>query len=194
MRIKSKMENNYKLMHENLPLNGLITDIGCGYGFMDYMLHFLEPERSILGIDYDEEKIAVANHCISKNDNLEFKQNDVTSVTLQNSDAFILADVLHYLNEEDQKKLIRQCVDKLNPDGTIIIRDADRNMKHKHLGTRISEIFSTQLGFNKTSTTRKELFFTSNENILSILEPYNLQVEIIDQTRYTSNLIYIVRK
>ena len=45
---------------------GKILDIGCGYGFMSYMLHFTSPEREITGIDYDEEKIETANHCFSK--------------------------------------------------------------------------------------------------------------------------------
>ena len=69
MRIKVRMEKNYQLFHEFLPQTGSILDIGCGYGFMPYMLQFTAPDRHITGIDYDEQKIATANHCFSKNDN-----------------------------------------------------------------------------------------------------------------------------
>ncbi len=55
-----------------LPRQGRILDIGCGYGFMSYMLHFAAQEREIIGYDYDEEKIEVANHCFSRNKNIRF--------------------------------------------------------------------------------------------------------------------------
>ena len=67
MRIKVRMEKNYQLFNDLLPKQGNILDIGCGYGFMPYMLHFVCPQRVITGIDYDEQKIATANHCFSKN-------------------------------------------------------------------------------------------------------------------------------
>ena len=59
MRIKTKMERNYEDFHRMLPEKGDIMDIGCGYGFMSYMLHFVAPGRNMLGVDYDADKIAV---------------------------------------------------------------------------------------------------------------------------------------
>ncbi len=38
------------------PSKGLITDIGCGYGFMAYMLHLMANKRRFKGIDYDKNK------------------------------------------------------------------------------------------------------------------------------------------
>ena len=72
MRVKIKLEKNYKQFDELLPKKGKILDLGCGYGFMSYMLHFTGPERQVTGVDYDEEKIATANHCFSKNVNDQF--------------------------------------------------------------------------------------------------------------------------
>ena len=61
MRVKLRLENNYEQFHELLPKEGKLLDIGCGYGFMSYMLQFAGPKREITGLDYDEEKIATAN-------------------------------------------------------------------------------------------------------------------------------------
>ena len=72
LRVKIRLEKNYKIFHDLLPEKGRILDIGCGYGFMSYMLQFSAPEREIIGYDYDEEKIAVANHCFSRNENIQF--------------------------------------------------------------------------------------------------------------------------
>lgn len=193
LRIKLRIEKNYELFHQNLPLKGKITDIGCGYGFMDYMLGFLSEKRMITGIDYDKEKIEVATHCQAKNERLEFICGDALEMEFPASNAFILADVLHYFPEDEQEKLIVRCIDKLEENGVLIIRDADMQIGRKHLGTRLSEFFSTNIGFNKTSNDRKELYFTSREKIEKILSEHGLTVEVIDETRMTSNLIYIAK-
>ena len=56
MRVKLKLEKYYLPFHLLLPKRGTILDLGCGYGFMCYMLQFLSAERTITGVDYDEEK------------------------------------------------------------------------------------------------------------------------------------------
>lgn len=191
LKIKSRLENNYELFDRYLPKEGRITDIGCGYGFLGYMLSFLSDKRLITGIDYDREKIDVANHCPSKSDRLTFIHGDAATMDLPRSKAFVLADMLHYLPENEQEKLLVRCIDNLEDGGVIIIRDADRQMRRKHLGTRLSEFFSTNIGFNQTRDKKKELYFTSKEKVLKILEGKNMNVEIVDQTRVTSNIVFI---
>ena len=43
MKVKLRLEKNYRLFHNLLPEQGSILDAGCGYGFMSYMLHFAAP-------------------------------------------------------------------------------------------------------------------------------------------------------
>ena len=194
LKIKIRLDDHYQLFDKYLPEDGKITDIGCGYGFMAYMLQLMSPKRSILAYDYDIDKIETANHCALKNNNIDFIQADVTNMEFEQSDAFLLADVLHYLPEHEQEKLIANCVKNLKPDGVIIIRDADAGLKKKHAGTKISEILSTGLGFNKTWNNEKKLFFVSKEQYLEIFSQHNLSVNTLDETKMTSNLIYILRK
>ncbi len=191
MRIKTKLENNYALFHELLPAKGNIMDIGCGYGFMSYMLHFLSPERTILGVDYDEDKIAAAQHCYIRNEHVRFEAADITRYNLPHQDAFVILDVLHYLQPEAQEKLIRQCLQKLNPGGVIIVRDGDADLTERHKGTRLTELFSTRLlGFNKTGN---KLSFFSSSTLRSIVEKSGGTVEQIDNTKFTSNVIFIIK-
>jgi uncharacterized protein YueI len=96
--------------------------------------------------------------------------------------------------EDEQENLIANCTGKLNDKGVIIIRDADAAMKKKHFGTRISELFSTHLGFNKTVGRNKRLYFISKEKYLTIFSQLDLHVEIIDETKITSNIVYVLRK
>jgi 2-polyprenyl-3-methyl-5-hydroxy-6-metoxy-1,4-benzoquinol methylase len=194
LKVKIRLEKNYELFHRHLPVSGQITDIGCGYGFMSYMMMFLSRHRRVTGIDYDEEKIATARNCAAKNDRIDFIHGDVVEMELEPSRAFILADVLHYFPEEDQERLILKCISKLEDDGVLMIRDGDRQMGRKHSGTRLSEFFSTRIGFNRTRDGEHRLFFTSREKITTLLISQGLEVEVIDDTKLTSNLVYVARK
>ena len=104
MRIKTRLEKNYQVFHELVPQQGKILDIGCGYGFMAYMLSFTSAQREITGIDYDEEKIDTANHCFSKTNNINFVHGDVMSFDFEKYDAIILADMFITCNRMNKNR------------------------------------------------------------------------------------------
>ena len=99
--------------------------------------------------------------------------------------------MLHYMIKKEQLELMDKCVNKLNQGGRIIVRDSDKGLKKRHLGTRFTEFFSTNIGFNKT---KNKLCFVSRETMENIANQYNLKLEIIDNTKFTSNIYYILDK
>ncbi|MEO6316921.1 MAG: 1-acyl-sn-glycerol-3-phosphate acyltransferase [Chitinophagaceae bacterium] len=193
MRVKVKMEKNYQVFNELLPRRGSILDIGCGYGFMSYMLHFVSAERTLTGIDYDAQKIATANHCFSKDENIDFLCEDVTTYTFKQYDAIVMMDILHYLQPEQQKIVIEKSIRSINPGGLIVIRDGNTDLASRHKGTRLTEVFSTAItGFNKTTTAG--LFFLSGSMIKEIAMANNMEYREIDVTKYTSNIIFVLKR
>ena len=190
-RVKLRLEENYNIFNEIIPKQCTITDLGCGYGYLPYMLNLVSKERQITGIDYDADKINVAAHCAIKNNDVNFITADITKIELEQSDVFIMNDVLHYMPEQLQVKVVESCIKKLNNSGLILIRDADKDLKRRHLGTRITELLSTNIGFNKT---KFKLEFVSRSMIETISSNNNIFLEVIDNTKHTSNLIYILRK
>jgi len=193
MKVKTSLEKNYEPFHELLPREGKMLDIGCGYGFMSYMLHFAARGRHITGIDYDEEKTETANNCFSKDANISFKFADVLNFPFEDYDAIIIADMLHYLEPMQQREIIEKCIRHLNAGGILIIRDGNKELEEKHKGTRLTEFFSTKLiGFNKT--TAKGLSFLSGSLIREIAAAHQLECREIDQTKYTSNMMFIIKK
>ena len=192
IRIKVKMERNYRLFNRLIPAQGQITDIGCGFGPLCYMLSMLSEDRDILGIDYDEDKIALAQHGWLRNEHLQFRHGNALEYPLPESDVFILNDMLHYMSYEHQRTLLLKCADRLRSQGMIIIRDGNSANTSKHRLTRFTELLSTRIfNFNRTTG---ELYFTTETQLREIAVTCGMNVEIIPNDKYTSNTIYIFRK
>ncbi|MDR2358867.1 MAG: 1-acyl-sn-glycerol-3-phosphate acyltransferase [Prevotellaceae bacterium] len=190
LRIKAAMEKNYKLFEQLVPAKAVVTDIGCGYGFLCYMLAFRSGERDITGIDYDAGKIATAQNNFSRTGRLQFIVADVSEYVFPPSDVFILNDVLHYLPEEKQYDVLRRCVQQLNPGGKIIIRDGDKDKGKKHVLTKLSEFFSVKLvKFNKADGA---LHFMAASGLEAFAQRHNLSFSTVENSKYSSNSIYVV--
>ncbi len=192
IKIKLRLENYYTEFHSLLPKSGTITDIGCGYGPMAFTLCLSSPERKIIAIDYDENKITTAQNCeLTKHCNISFETADAIHYDYIPSDAFLISDILHYLKPQEQHILLSKCIAKLNDKGIIVVRDSDISLKTRHLGTQFSEFLSTHISFNKT---KNKLSFVSRKFMEDFASQHNLDIQIIDKTKYTSNLIYILQR
>ena len=82
------------------------------------MLSLLSDDRNILGIDYDEDKIAVAQHGWLRGDRLQFRHGNALEYPLPESDVFILNDMLHYMSYEHAVEMCRPATPARNNDYT----------------------------------------------------------------------------
>jgi uncharacterized protein len=194
VRIKLRMEDNFRLYHEHLPVRGTILDLGCGYGYTDYMLTFTSWYRKITGVDHDAEKILVANNCHSKSERTTFVCADVMEYPVTPHDGFILGDLLHYLPEDQQVTLLRRCMENLTAGGVMLIREGLKDEERKHRLTRFTEFYSTRMGFNKTPGPDKKLRFLSRELIQRIADEHQLRVEVIAAKKRSSNVLLRICK
>ena len=189
--IKLKIEDNYNIFNELIPRECKITDLGCGYGYLDYLLNLVSAKRQITAVDYDEQKIAVAANCAIKNKNVNFVTADITNFEIEQSDVIIIKDTLHYLPGKEQRNLLEKCINKLNKQGMLIIRDGDKEQQKEHKATKLTEFFSTKFGFNKAE---HKLEFISESNIREIAKIHNLSFEEIGQAKNTSNKLFVLIK
>lgn len=190
-KIKLKLEDNYHVFNDLISRNCTITDLGCGYGYLDYMLNLVSEDRQITAVDYDEQKIMVAANCAIKNENVKFIAADVTEYDVTASDVIILKDVLHYLPSILQNQLIEKCISKLNENGMLIIRDGDKEQEKEHKNTKLTEFFSTNFGFNKAEY---DLEFISESSIRDIAKKHNLKFREIGHAKQTSNKLFVLKK
>ncbi len=192
LRVKISLEKNYRFYDELLSKKGKIIDVGCGYGFLSNMLSYTGECREIVGWDYDTEKIAVAKEVAKDAQQVSFAVKDIVTDEFESADVFVFNDVLHYFSEERQMIVLNKAFENLNAGGSIVIRDADTELKERTKFTALTEFFSIKLlGFNKMEY---ELSFFSSKNIEQFAKQNQLHFKKVDNAKYTSNLTYILTK
>lgn len=151
MRVKCRMNGYYDKWDRLIPRQGVIADIGCGYGQMSFMLGLLSPERKLLAFDYDGDKIALAAHSfLCKRVNVHFECADMRTMTFPQADVFVFSDCLHYVNSERQRQILTRAVDHLNEGGKLIVCDVDASHQVARAQVEKNEKWSTRiLKFNK---------------------------------------------
>ena len=194
MRVKCRIDGYYDMWDRLIPRDATITDIGCGYGQMSFMLGLLSPDRSVLGVDYDKEKIEVAKHSFLKKKcpNINFLCADMREVEIPLSDAILFNDSLHYVDAETQMHTLKRAVASLNKGGVIVVRDGDASQTEGHEKIKNTEVWSTQiLKFNKTTT---ELTFVSEQWMKGFAHENGMSIKIRKCDKDSSETLYILTK
>jgi chemotaxis methyl-accepting protein methylase len=159
---------------------------------MAYMMAYLEPMREIIGIDYDQSKIEIAENGFDKPANLNFVCSNLRDGSIPQAECIIFSDVLHYFTKKERNRIFTLYASKILPGGTIIIRDGDNRLVNKHANTRLTEFFSTRIfNFNKTDN---KLEFFSFDDLTKLGENLGFEYLIIDQTKWTSNRIIVFKR
>ncbi len=192
VRIKSRIDARLDdRIHALLPRTGDIVDLGCGYGPLTFLLHWSAPQRRLLGVDHDANKLAVAAHGLLRGPGLRFQQADLRSYTPPAADAYLLKDVLHYLPMQRQEELLAHCARNLRPGGVIVVRDGFTGDAQRHARTRWTERFSVGLGFNKTA---EPLTFMARHDLERMATAHGLRLHWVDAGRITSNALAALHK
>ena len=193
VRIKWIFERkNFEHYDELIGDRETICDMGCGYGYLSYYLHYRNPKRTIEGYDFDEDKIDVANQGLRHSNGLTFQPADIRTHHFSPFDVLFLNDVLHYISKEDRTLVWQRISDSMNDKGIILIREGVQDEAKTHKMTALTEFFSTKLfRFNKSDVA---LDFLTIEEIELFAKENNLTFEMHSHSTKTSNKLFILRK
>lgn len=109
-----------------VPKNGLIVDIGCGYGVFAHYLAVKSLKRKVIGIDISHKRIKQARRLNNKLSNLWFICRSAGSYSIPNCRTITLIDLLHHIPcRHEQYGLLKKCFDSLDSNGYLIIKDID---------------------------------------------------------------------
>ncbi|SFB06083.1 trifunctional MMPL family transporter/lysophospholipid acyltransferase/class I SAM-dependent methyltransferase [Algoriphagus aquimarinus] len=188
----SHEKHNYELIHRELLTKNKIYDLGCGNGFLSYFLKLKNADREIIGVDYDEDKVAVAENCYLNDGSMKFHTEDISTMNLEPADAIILMDVLHYLSPEKKNIVLDNCLKALNPHGIFIIKDGLLSDSDKHKWTIKSEKWSTKLmKFNKVTD---ELSFFELAYLENWATDNQLEMKILSESDNSSNTLIAIKR
>jgi SAM-dependent methyltransferase len=136
-----------------VPDGARLVDLGCGQGVLPAFLasaraHYERgrwpagwppPPRiaSVLGVDLRPRAIATAR--IALGDRATVQVGDVRETAIPPCDVIAILDVLHYLPEDDQARVLARCAAGLVPGGVLLLRVADADAGLRFLLTRLSD-------------------------------------------------------
>ncbi|PWJ58553.1 1-acyl-sn-glycerol-3-phosphate acyltransferase [Dyadobacter jejuensis] len=192
-KVKWKLEEkNFSYYNSLIGDRRQILDIGCGYGYLSFYLHYKDPTRTILGLDYDAGKISTALNAYNKTDQLQFAEADIMHFDLGQRDVIFLNDVLHYLSADKQRILLERCHQALSLDGLLIIRDGITDQADRHKNTSRTEQLSTGLfGFNKKSD---EFHFFHSQVIKDFASSHGMAASMEAHSKTTSNVLFVLKR
>jgi len=190
---KMKTDPLFKAVEDAVPQQARILDLGCGYGIMAHWLTLFEPERTVSGVDFDADKIRVAQATARFNPGVAFEQRDILEwPEYPACDCVLLCDVLHYFPRELKAEVLRKVFQALRPGGCLIVRDACAEETSRHNRVAWSEKWAVRFGQNKT---RHGLHFENEKTHLALLREAGFeQIEIRKDAGLGSNALVIATR
>lgn len=117
-----------------------VLDLGCGVGLLPFYLREKGFSQPILGIDFDERKIASANEIGARYRDLDFRAADARS-PLPEGYTIVILDLLQYMDRDSQQIVLRNAAQAVRPGGRVIIREGIRDGSWRYRLSWLSDTF-----------------------------------------------------
>lgn len=178
-------------IEEFLPKTGKIIDLGSGYGIFSNYAAVMSSKRQVLAIEFDKKKTEIAKEAAKKGSikNITFDNKDITKLPIKKANVIVIMHVLHHLNGyEDQKKLIRECVEKLDKRGILLIDEVDKKYTFQYFLALITDSLLYP---------GDRFCYRSKKDMLSFLSSFPLTIEVKNVSNFLMpypELVYVCRK
>jgi ubiquinone/menaquinone biosynthesis C-methylase UbiE len=173
---------------EFLPHQGLIVDVGCGYGILANYMSLYYSDCKIIGIDMNRKRIDVALKTVGKRENINFIPMDVTQWDWPCCAGVTMTSFLHHIHKDAQEVVLQKAFQGMEKNATLLIMEVDIAIKpvYKYWASYMSDRVLYPLSRS---------YFRSSadwENILSHLG-FDVQIKKL-QNPFFSGILLICRK
>ena len=185
-----------EVLEHHLPEQGLVLDLGCGYGFISHLVTASYPDRSVIGIDLSSHRIEVARRSLNHRNNVEFHAADIREVQPPQCDAVMLIDILCMLQYRDQERILALCYEKLCNHGVLIIKGTGKSPYWKYAYTYVENMVRTKLGMYGREIPRHSFQYWDVQDFLKLLGRIGFHATMIPLKSYLPypGIFYICRK
>ena len=188
-----------------LPEGGALLDLGCGQGLLLALLVAARdqfnrgqwppgwpppPNLILQGIELDPNRASVAQHALVNQ--ARVTRHDIRDAAFPPCSAIVLIDVLMYLEERDQFRVLEKAAAALDPGGVLLLREADASAGYAFLMTRWSErLLETLRG-----RWRNRLHYRGAVQWTGLLEALGFSVTTEPMSAGTpfANVLFVARK
>jgi SAM-dependent methyltransferase len=194
------------LRHGMLPSGGTLLDVGCGQGILLALIAaarrqfdsgiwpagWRAPPASLRleGIERRGDRVTVARAALRTDARIEHQ--DIRSADFPPCSALVILDVLLYLEEDEQRRLLERAVRALDPDGVMILREADAaaglSFRATEWGVRLIEALRGRL--------RPRLRFRRAADWIALIESLDMSVRAEPMSAGTpfANVLFIAKR
>ena len=183
----------YERVEKLVPKTGIILDLGCGDGLFANYLAVSSPERKIIGIDMNKNRISLADKGLA---NTGFIRGDATKVKLLKADAIVMYHLLHHLGSFGQQAdLLEKAGRMLKKNGSLIIVEIDQKFSFKFLITWITDHFIYPVLFDKKFY-EGDIFYRNKRRWMDLLAGmgYKSRVLTVEEGKPFTHIVFICRK
>lgn len=151
-----------------VPSEGLVLDLGCGYGLLSILLAKESSRRHVVGIDLQPERVTAAVQAARDQPNARFLQGDILVADFGRPACIVMNDVLHHIPHTAQIPLLRKCYDSLLPRGVLLIKDVDKSVVWKYIWNYIHDFLKNR---------NLPFYCLDTPILLALLEMIGFQIE-----------------
>jgi SAM-dependent methyltransferase len=121
-RFKMKLDPMFSELHRYVQNPRRMLDIGCGYGVPATWLLELHPEAKVYGLEPDEERVLIASRVIGARGRAQVGRAPDLPDVEGSVDHVLMLDMLHYMEDEELRLVLRRIYGKLESGGILLIR------------------------------------------------------------------------
>jgi SAM-dependent methyltransferase len=152
-----------------------LLDLGCGIGLLAHALHDEGVTLAYRGVDNDAAKIAKAQRAARGADlpDTSFLLVDLAGVLPGHRGSVAMLDVLQYLDDDSQQRLLQAAISMLVPGARLVIRSGLEDDSTRMWLTRAFDWFGNRLGWMNAAPRR----YPRERDLRATLENAGLQGE-----------------
>ena len=133
-----------------------LLDLGCGIGLVAHVLRADGQAMAYTGVDFDAGKIAVANAAAARAElaDVAFSTCDLVGERPLHRGSVAILDVLQYLPDEAQERVLRDAIAMLTPGARLVIRSGLGDSSARSRTTKIVDRAANAIGWMRSAPLR----------------------------------------
>ena len=174
-----------RVRDSSLPL----LDFGCGVGLLPFFLREHGVTVPIVGVDFDERKIAVARIAARRYRGIDFLTSS-SNDALPDGHNIVVLDVLHYLPLEERQSFLMRIAKAIPPEGMVVIREGIRDGSWRYRLTRAVDRFGRAIRWMRAARVE----FMTREEILAPFAGFDVEVTPLWGRMPYNNYLFVMRR